>query len=67
MWNGTHELCVDDYGVRVFDYKDEKDICDGDIRRPIKPINMTIDSGKVVCGKRGGPTFLDTKRIDLST
>ena len=67
MWNGTHELCVDGLDVRVFNYDDELDICDGDIRSQIKPINMTIDSGMIVCGKRGGPTFMETSRVDPIT
>ena len=28
---------------------------------------MTVDSGMVVCGKRGGPTFIETNRVDPVT
>ena len=28
---------------------------------------MTIDSGMISCGKRGGPTFLETVRVDPLT
>ena len=61
MWNGTHELCVTDYSVKVFNYDDELDLCDGGtIKSQIQPVNMTVDAGMIVCGRRGGPTFLET-------
>ena len=30
-------------------------------------MNMTVDSGMIVCGKRGGPTFMETVRVDPTT
>ena len=39
----------------------------GDIIDDIKPINMTNDKGTVICGVRGGPTFLETVRPDFDT
>ena len=41
--------------------------CDGEVLPAIPPINMTETYGKIICGKRGGPTFLETVRVEKKT
>lgn len=41
--------------------------CKGSFIEGIPPVNMTSISGKIACGKRGGPTFLDSVRVDPVT
>ena len=41
--------------------------CDGEVLPGIPPINMTVTTGKIICGKRGGPTFLETVRVEKKT
>lgn len=67
IWNGTAEVCQEgDYRIGIYDVRElEKDQpCDGDIIAPIKPMNMTADGGIVICGKRGGPNFIETVRVN---
>ena len=33
----------------------------------IEPIEMNQIKGKVACAKRGGPNFVDSKRVDPKT
>ena len=46
---------------------DRENGCNGKVIEGIAPVNMTQISGKSACGKRGGPTFLDTVRVDPVT
>jgi hypothetical protein len=38
--------------------------CDGEIIDPIPAISMTAIHDVIPCGKRGGPTFAETIKID---
>ena len=73
MWNGTYDVCQEAnfqngyFNVKKLDESDENACDGGDIIDAIAPINMTIDSGMISCGKRGGPTFLETVRVDPMT
>ena len=70
VWNGTYEVCVEKFE------KSESNIgynfitgteCDGNVRPGLAPVNMTSIDGMVACGKRGGPNFVDTVRVDPVT
>ena len=63
-WNGTKDVCVE--GLSFKPYVSE-DGCRGDIIRGIPPVDMTSITGKIACGKRGGPTFLESIRVDPET
>ena len=41
--------------------------CDGEVLPAIAPINMTVTNNMIICGKRGGPTFLETVRVEKKT
>ena len=41
----------------------DDDECDGDVIEPIAAINMTKIMGMLPCAKRGGPIFIETKRV----
>ena len=70
MWNGTYDVCQEAnfkyafFNVEILDESDENACEGGDIIDGIPPINMTIDTGMISCGKRGGPTFIETIRVD---
>ena len=46
---------------------EEGDECDGQVIEAIPPINMNRIVDKLPCGKRGGPNFLETVRVDKGT
>lgn len=58
--NGTSESFT-------YETFDEELGCDGQFIEGIPPVNMTAISGKIACGKRGGPNFLETVRVDSVT
>jgi len=41
--------------------------CRGRVVPAIPPVNMTIISDKIACGKRGGANFLNTVQVDRLT
>ena len=46
----------------------ERDLCVGEeIIESIPPINMTAIGDHIPCAKRGGPTFVETIRVDKDT
>ena len=57
VWNGTKDFCSDG----------EVESCNGEMVKGIPPINMTSFSGKVACGKRGGPSFINSRRVGAYT
>ena len=58
MWNGTKEFCLNDGSQLRLVERQEGIECSGEVIQSIAPINMTVISGKIACGKRGGPTFI---------
>jgi len=48
-------------------YSEEEGCAKGEIVDELPHVNLTAISGKVACAKRGGPTFLETVRVDLET
>ena len=46
---------------------DPNEGCNGRIVDEIAPKNMTVISDNIACAKRGGPSFLETVRVDPNT
>ena len=65
-WNGTHEICIDYAYVAepIIRLHTEDRDCPGKVIKEMPPINMTAITGFTACAKRGGPTFLETVRVD---
>lgn len=52
----------------IFIVIDEGDSCEGEeVIESIPPINMTAIGDHIPCGKRGGPTFVESIRVDKNT
>lgn len=70
-WNGTHDLCLASLGKNAYNIDvlidNEVKSCDFTFIEAIPPILMTSMSGMIACGKRGGPTYLDTVRVNEGT
>ena len=68
-WNGTHEICIDYAYIAepIIRLHTEDRDCPGKIIPEMPPINMTSITGFTACAKRGGPTFLETVRVDPRT
>ena len=62
-WPGTYDVCIDE-STGAISKLNSGDACKGRIVESLPPVNMTSLSGKVACAKRGGPTFLETVRVD---
>ena len=68
VWNGTYDVCerLNELGAIQYNIElNDKDGCsDGVLREGSPPINMTNIAGFTACGKRGGPNFIDTMRVE---
>ena len=50
------------------DIENKEEFCEhGEIFEAIPPVNMTWIADVLPCGKRGGPNFIETVRVDKNT
>ena len=68
-WPGTYDVCIENeiYGGAISRF--DSDIgCETGVKvDAIPPVNMTSLSGMTACGRRGGPNFVETVRVDPYT
>lgn len=75
-WPGTERVCKtakdkdetqeSSNNFRFYSISDG-DSCDGEILDPIAPIEMTAIHDMIPCARRGGPTFVETIKVDQVT
>ena len=62
MWNGTYDVCEEVYskkGIALAERLREGKECNGDIIGGLSAIEMNkVQSGGIICGKRGGMPFI---------
>ncbi len=74
-WPGTERVCKTlknkdnpeaPNNFRFYSIGDN-DSCDGEVLDPLAPIEMTAIHDMIPCAKRGGPTFVETVKVDQVT
>ena len=68
-WPGTYDVCIENemYGGTISRFDSDKGCKTGVKVDAIPPVNMTSLSGMTACGRRGGPNFVETVRVDPYT
>ena len=67
-WRGTYDICKSaNYTHSSYELMKDGDRCTGEKIAGLQPIEMINVGDKVICGKRGGPTFIESTRVDPST